>query len=349
MSGNAIGEWPRVESARLLEMARANGVLSALDQQFSLRLAALYGEKEPGIHWALAIASRQEAAGHVCADLSRLVADGLVVERHGETEVHPLLATSDSLEDWLAELRESPLVSLASSRGSERGTPRPLVLDERGRLYLRRAHGSQSKLAERIRERAGRDDLDVDRGLAETGIERLMDAGSTGLASDEGDREDEAPRSALRVALSRPLAIVTGGPGTGKTTLVSRLVVLLIEQALAKGRSVPRVRLLAPTGKAAAAMAASFARQRESLDLPDGIREALPRTAETIHRALHPQTRLDAFGRPLPFSLADDIVIVDEASMVDLELMARLFDACRDVERLVLLGDPDQLTSVQAG
>ena len=153
----------------------------------------------------------------------------------------------------------------------------------------------------------------------------------------------------MRTALARPLAIVTGGPGTGKTTMVARLVALLIEQALERGSTPPRVRLLAPTGKAAAAMTSSFARQREALELSDEIRSAMDVGAETVHRALFKQTRSDAFGRPRPLSLVEDIVVVDEASMVDLELMTRLFAACQSVGRVILLGDPAQLASVDSG
>jgi exodeoxyribonuclease V alpha subunit len=131
--------------------------------------------------------------------------------------------------------------------------------------------------------------------------------------------------------------------------LIVRLIALLIEQAFAAGRAAPRIRLLAPTGKAAAALSASFARQRTELDVAPEVAAALPKTAETIHRALLRQTRRDALGRVREFELDDDVVVVDEASMVDLELMARLFVASESVGRVVLLGDPGQLASVDAG
>jgi exodeoxyribonuclease V alpha subunit len=325
----------------LLEWARSLGVLSALDQQFSSRLSALYDEETESVRWALAIASRQEAAGHVCADLRRLAADGLAVDPRGETEIFSALSGNGSVEDWIDEISESPLVEVVSSKSREPSDPRPLVLDERGRLYLRRAYESQRDLALLVRARTGRADLAVDWTLAEAGIERLV--------GPQEASDDDSPRIALRTALARPLAIVTGGPGTGKTTMVARLVALLIEQALAEGAVSPRVRLLAPTGKAAAAMTASFKRQRESLDLTSDVRAAMDFGAETVHRALFQQTRHDAFGRPRRLSLGEDIVIVDEASMVDLDLMTRLFTACESVGRIVLLGDPAQLASVDSG
>ena len=96
-------------------------------------------------------------------------------------------------------------------------------------------------------------------------------------------------------------------------------------------------------------MTASFTRQRESLDIASDVRAAMDVGAETVHRALFQQTRHDAFGRPSRLSLGEDIVVVDEASMVDLELMTRLFAACESVGRIVLLGDPAQLASVDSG
>jgi exodeoxyribonuclease V alpha subunit len=333
-------DWPRSSIDALLDSARSAGVLTALDQQFASRLSKLYGETRPSVGWAAAITSRQESAGHVCADLRRLANAGLTTETGAEMATFSALAANDSLDDWLDELRTSPLVEVVSTQAREDAEPRPLVLDEKGRLYLRRSFQSQDLLASLVRDRTRAPDLEVDWDLAQASIARLM-SGTSG--------DDHAPRLALEAALARPLAIVTGGPGTGKTTLVARLIALLVEQAFARGRNAPRVRLLAPTGKAAAAMSSSFSFQRETLDLSADVRLAMNVTAETVHRALHQQTRRDVFGRAPAWSLAEDIVVVDEASMVDLELMARLFDACRSVSRIVLLGDPSQLASVDSG
>lgn len=339
----ANGGEPGAGSPDLLERAREQGVLSALDHRFASRIAALAGETREGVRWGLALAARQTAAGHVCADLPRLAEEGLVVEAAGEVRREPALATHARLDDWLEELRGSALVELetdAAEAGALDGDARPLVLDAAGRLYLKRAHESQAGLVDALRERAGRPDLTVDWPSAEAAIARLA-------PGEEPD--DEWPRRALRVALARPLTIVTGGPGTGKTTMVARLTTLLVEQAQQAGAPLPRVRLLAPTGKAAAAMAAAFSRQREAATADPAVRAALPTGAETIQRALHGQTRRDAFGRPRAIRLEAEVVVVDEASMVDLALMERLFRACEEVPRVVLLGDPDQLASVESG
>ncbi len=335
-----IRDWLRIGEGDLLDRARSLGLLSPLDQQFAVRLSDLYEQPGDGIRWALAIACRQEAAGHVCADLVRLARDGIVTEIAGEVRAHSVLATHGSVDEWISEIRESPLVDSADEDPRDMHGPAPLVMDERGRLFLRRAHRHQIELAERIRARGIADSLPVDWVWAESSIARLV----------PGDAADDDPaREALRKGLARRLSIVTGGPGTGKTTMVARLVALLVEEASVTGRPPPLVRLLAPTGKAAAAMANAFAQGRDSLDVSSDVLETLPKNAETIHRALHRQTRLDAFGRPTRVRLDLDVVVVDEASMVDLELMNRLFDACEDVSRIVLLGDPGQLASVDSG
>jgi exodeoxyribonuclease V alpha subunit len=322
--------------------AGERGVFSALDIQFATRLGALFEETSLEVLWALALVCRQEAHGHVCADLPGLESRGLDSEidiEEGSGWVRAL-PEGVELDPWLASLRASGLVGASTARGSE-AEPKPLILDHRGRLYLRRSFADQSTLASEIQRRAHRADLAIDWPLAESGIARLC----PGAAQSETDWA----KVALRVGLARPLAIVTGGPGTGKTTLVARLIVLLIEQALARGARAPKVRLLAPTGKAAAAMTASFQRQRDALEVSEEVEAALPASAETIHRVLLGQTRRDAFGRAHSTPLEADVVVVDEASMVDLAQMRELFTVCEAVERIALLGDPDQLASVDSG
>ncbi|MGN6224288.1 exodeoxyribonuclease V subunit alpha [Pseudoxanthomonas sp.] len=170
--------------------------------------------------------------------------------------------------------------------------------------------------------------------------------------ADEGNPTHDHQALAATLALLHPLLLITGGPGTGKTTTTARLLVLLAAQARHTGRAPPRIALAAPTGRAAERMAESVRHATQALAAagvdPD-LLAALPTTGITLHRLLgtipdSPRFRHHA-DHPLPF----DVVVVDEASMIDLPLMAKLVDAIADGTRLVLLGDPDQLPSVEAG
>jgi exodeoxyribonuclease V alpha subunit len=142
--------------------------------------------------------------------------------------------------------------------------------------------------------------------------------------------------------------VVSGGPGTGKTSVVARVLVLLAEHAAASGARPPRVLLLAPTGKAAARLETAVQVEASRLGLADPVRAALALRAQTLHRALGVRADGSArHGRAAP--LRADVAVVDEASMVDLSMMALLCDALPPEARLVLLGDRDQLASVEAG
>ncbi|MFV0408829.1 MAG: exodeoxyribonuclease V subunit alpha, partial [Paracoccus sp. (in: a-proteobacteria)] len=151
---------------------------------------------------------------------------------------------------------------------------------------------------------------------------------------------------AAATAAARPFAVISGGPGTGKTTTVVRLLAALLEQP---GGERLAIGLAAPTGKAAARMAEAIRNAKASLPLADELKALLPEEARTLHRLLgsrgdSPAVRHDA-ARPL----ALDVLVVDEASMVDLALMAKLVDALPPQARLILLGDKDQLAAVEAG
>jgi exodeoxyribonuclease V alpha subunit len=155
---------------------------------------------------------------------------------------------------------------------------------------------------------------------------------------------------AAEVAVLGRLLVLSGGPGTGKTTTVVRLAALLLGQMLGTGRPRPELLLLAPTGKAAARLGEAVKQAKGGIDTDPAVRELITEEASTIHRALGPIGRSGhRFRRGLERPLTADVVVVDEASMVDVALMRHLLDAVRPEAHLVIVGDPDQLSSVEAG
>ncbi|MER2176631.1 MAG: exodeoxyribonuclease V subunit alpha [Stenotrophomonas maltophilia] len=242
---------------------------------------------------------------------------------------------------WLAQLRASPWVDVPETDDSVAGDA-PLIL-ENGLLYLRRYREYERRLAVGLQRIATHPLAETDPGTLATLFGQLFPQARDGI--------DHQARAAA-VALRHPLVLVTGGPGTGKTTTIARLLVLLAAQAVQADQAVPRVALAAPTGRAAERMAESLrlAVQRLRLvGIAPALCDAMPSTGTTLHRLLgvipdSPRFRHHA-DNPLPY----DVVVVDEASMIDLPLMTKLVDAVADGSRLVLLGDPDQLPSVEAG
>ena len=319
------------------------GWLDPLDIQAAALLSDLAGEDRPAVRLALALTSRQLRRGHVCLDLRALASTGAPLDDEGE-------ALGDlcwpGLEAWLAALAESPLVLTAAdgtAPGGLRPEPVPLVLEQpSGRLYLRRWWDHEAALAQALLRRAEAEDERLDPGLAPR-LARLFPAVA---GPNDAGRRDQA--AAVTLAARRRLAVITGGPGTGKTTTVLRLLALLAEQALARGQTPPRILLLAPTGKASARLEESVTGARARLPVEESVRTAIPSEARTIHRALGwlpgGRWRHDASN-----PLVADVVVVDEASMIDLALMRALVDALRPEARLILLGDRDQLSSVDAG
>ncbi|MBL0451316.1 exodeoxyribonuclease V subunit alpha [Aeromonas caviae] len=153
---------------------------------------------------------------------------------------------------------------------------------------------------------------------------------------------------AAAMAAARPFAVISGGPGTGKTTTVAKLLAILVETGLQGGKA-PAIRLVAPTGKAAARLTESIGAALQALDLPPEWVEAIPTEAGTLHRLLGVIPGRSQFRHHRGNPLHLDLLVVDEASMVDLPMMARLLDALPRHARLILLGDKDQLASVEAG
>lgn len=269
---------------------------------------------------AIAACARAVADGHSCLALDR--------ELPAIPGEQPLYCRTD-LEAALA----------ASELAGKPGESRPLIL-EAGRLYLHRYWRYEKRLADHLSERLDAEPAAVD-------IEALLPAG--GLFDDPGNDRTQWQAVAAFVALRHRFAVISGGPGTGKTFTVLRLMRLLVGTALETGDAPPVIRLAAPTGKAAARMMEATRDGLDAMEPPAAVRAHIPLEARTLHRLIgltgsSTRTRHD---RDNP--LAADAVIVDEASMVDLPLMAKLVEALPAHARLILLGDRYQLASVESG
>ena len=247
-----------------------------------------------------------------------------------------------SVQAWEQAVQSSRWVSAPLAQ-DQAPTDAPLVY-EGGLLYLRRYREYERRLALGLQRIAAAMPAPVDFNA--------LSALFTALFPQAQASEDLQARAAA-LALLRPLLLVTGGPGTGKTTTITRLLLMLVAQAEQAGLPVPRIALAAPTGRAAERMAESLRKAvlqlRDSAGVDAELCARLPSQASTLHRLLgtipdQPQFRHHA-DNPLPY----DVVVVDEASMVDLPLMCKLVEAVASGARLVLLGDPDQLPSVEAG
>lgn len=298
---------------------------------------------------AAALASQQAGRGHLLLDLKTTLERPLAVMPMREIEAEEAQKQADSLsavleglspKQWADFLASSPVAGGCS--GAE-----PLVLDGQ-RVYLRRYWRHEQTITGHIESRLS---APMARDAARLGA--LLNQ----LFPPKAHRPDGAEWQKLACALAARarFAVITGGPGTGKTTTVIRLLALLQALALESAEARPlRIRLAAPTGKAAGRLNASIAAQVGELDLSElagggTVRAAIPTTVTTLHRLLgaRPDTRAFAYHRLRPLPL--DLVVVDEASMIDVEMMAALLEALPPQAGLVLLGDKDQLASVEAG
>ncbi|HEX7603175.1 MAG TPA: exodeoxyribonuclease V subunit alpha, partial [Polyangiaceae bacterium] len=306
---------------------REANVFSALDEQLARRLGRIAGESRPDVLLAAAVTSRGTRQGHVCVDLARVVSETLV-----DPEGEPIADFAwPSAASWLSAIKTSPLVG-----GPDDTTP--LVLGGK-RLYLRRYFAYETRLAEQLRARIAPLETQVDGKLLRAGLDRLFPAG-------QGDLQ----RLAALSAVVRRFCVISGGPGTGKTSTVVKILALLVEQALNAGKKKLHIVMVAPTGKAAARLRESIQKEKTKLDCTPEILALIPEDATTIHRRMRPiggsstRFRHDA-DHPIPA----DVLLVDEASMVDLSLMTRLVEALPPHARLILLGDRNQLASVETG
>ena len=316
----------------LLAEFNAAGVLGAADVHVARTLGELSGVTDQEVLLAAALAVRGPRLGHVRVDLTT-VRETVAVDTDETLDLASLPWPEP--EGWLPRVAASPLVADGEAAPE---ADRPLRFSGTA-LYLDRYWREERQVAADLRVLAVPAD-GADISVLADGIARLFE-------------DEPAGRQALAAASAvlRRLAVVAGGPGTGKTTTVARIVALLAEQAQAAGTPPPLVALAAPTGKAAARLQEAVRHAALDLAATDAVRAQLATLeASTLHRLLgwrpgsHSRFRHDRTNR-LPY----DVVLVDETSMVSLSLMARLVEAVRPGARLVLVGDPGQLTSIEAG
>ena len=259
----------------------------------------------------------------------------------------PLAGVTTLFDNWpttlrtrtellLQELSASWVLNYAViSDGAEEA---PLVYSN-GRLYLYRYWHYETAVAQTILTLAA--PVQTDRNAIRAGLKRLFDAPVAG--------ETDWQQVAVAVALSRRFSVISGGPGTGKTTTVARLLSLYAEQFSQRMKRSPLIRLAAPTGKAAARLSESLKGAQQKLNVSDQVRAMLPDQAVTLHRLLGPRPDSKNFRHDRHNPLHLDLLVVDEASMIDLPMIFRLLDALPVHAQLVMIGDRDQLASVEAG
>lgn len=326
---------------RLLRLWVERGWLRPLDEALVRFFAERVPSTDPLVLLATALTSHQLGHGHVCLDLAQALLEpdfALSLPPEGEAseqnEILPsvVLATLD-LATWQRSLQSALLVA----EGNGADTTRPMVL-KGNRLYLRRYWNYERAVDASLRGRLS-EAADVPGDLTQ----RL-----NALFPPQAEYPVDWQKLACALATRAALSIITGGPGTGKTTTVVRLLALLQGPRVETNRPL-RIRLAAPTGKAAARLTESIGVQVQGLNVAEEVKARIPTEVTTVHRLLgsRPGTRHFRHhrGNPLPL----DVLVVDEASMIDLEMMANLLDALPASARLVLLGDKDQLASVEAG
>ncbi len=317
----------------LLRVFNEAEVLHAADVHVATRLGSILREARDDVLLAAAFAVRAVRQGSICVDLETIAT--LAVE--------PALpvdgATSDALTDaaddlpwpdpatWLAEVAASPLV-----------TEEVLRL-EGSNLYLDRYWREEGQVCDDLVTRMRRTPPELDETMLRVGIDRVF---------PESGYDEQ--RTAVRAGAGQWTTILTGGPGTGKTTAVAGLLTLIAEQHEASTGQPPRIALCAPTGKASARLQEAVDEAAAKLASDTDRARLTGLQSTTLHRLLgwRPDSSV-RFKHDRRNRLPHDVIVVDETSMVSLTMMARLLEAVRPDARLVLVGDPDQLSSVEAG
>ena len=309
------------------------GWIRTLDLELALMLADTMQLDDDWPLLLVVFASHQLGRGHSCVDPVSIYSDPdryLALPPDGARKsaiMTPSQLLADiSFDNWMGLLSESKLIDLGAGSA-------PLVYDE-GLLYLRRMWLLECLVARYITART----------VTERSISEQIATDLATLFPTQGELDWQ--KIACAVSASSYFSVITGGPGTGKTTTVVRLLALLNRQAIRNGTSI-NIALAAPTGKAAARLTESIEGALKSL--PDGYAEGLSSEVQTLHRLLGVIPNSGRYRYHKNHKLPVDLLVVDEASMVDLSLFAATLDALPEHAQLVMLGDKDQLASVEAG
>jgi len=311
----------------LLHAFNLAGVLATSDVHVALRLSRLSGTVDDVVQLGVAFAARAPRLGHVCVDLHS-ICDTASTESDSPVDLGVLPWPEPT--DWVRRMSESAVV----------GHDRPLQLGGTN-LYLNRLWADEGFVATDLQRRAAAPVDGVDDAVLSAGLARLFD----------NEEIPDLQRMAAATAVLRNVSVIAGGPGTGKTTTVARVLALVHEQHEAAGARSPRIALAAPTGKAAARLEEAVRSEALVMEIDEAVRAHLGELeGTTLHRLLGFNSgNRTRFRHNRTNHLPHDVVVIDETSMVSLTMMARVAEAVRPGARLILVGDPEQLASVEAG
>jgi len=288
-------------------------------------LESRYGNIEMDVIYAVVFLNLFRKAGHICLPLDLTCRDWL-------SELEMDSGISDSLP-------ESPNISVIKNSiiTGKPGELKPFIIDDKNRLYLHKSWSFENLVAQILKKLSS----EFIEGSVSTDIISLADS----LFQAKGpENETDYQKIASLLSLYKKLIVLSGGPGTGKTTTIAKILAL----HLAHHGEGFRIALAAPTGKAAARMSEALTRAKDVLRQPDKVKEMIPSEAVTLHRLLQSYNTnglLPDVKDPLPY----DLIVIDEASMMDLTLAYKLLKNVGDHSSLILVGDRDQLASVEAG
>ncbi len=295
---------------------------SEIDIYFADFIQRFSEKEDPLLLFTLAFLSRETAAGHICLNLSEYAEKQI-------TDKDKSLSFPGFLE-WKNKL------GMVTAVGSP-GEFKPVILDNMGRLYLYRYWQYETSLAEELIRRSIKTHELPDKKFVSEKIELFF--------PESEDKNPDMQRAAAITALLKDLCIICGGPGTGKTTTVAKILALMLECS----QKELRIALTAPTGKAADRLQKAISASKKELSFSKELMSCIPETASTLHRLLGTISNSSSFRHNKDNSLPYDIIVIDEASMIDLPLLSKTLSASSAETRIILIGDKDQLASVESG